>query len=247
MKNIKRNMKFTPGLVLAISMGVLSGCASIEPEYADERDPWENFNRATFQFNEGVDEYLARPVARGYNAVMPDFMDKGVSNFFGNLDDVGSSFNNLLQGKLGSATSDAGRVLVNSTLGVAGFIDIASKMDLQKHDEDFGQTLGYWGMGPGPYLVLPLFGPRTLRDTAGLAVDWYVTDPIILINDTGWRWGLYTLRFIDRRADLLGASDVLESAALDPYVFVRNAYLQRRLNQVYDGTPPFEDSFGDTF
>ncbi|MGV6825978.1 MAG: MlaA family lipoprotein [bacterium] len=242
--NTRIGVWFGLPVVLAMLMG---GCATIEPEFADERDPWESFNRATFAFNEDLDEYLVKPVARGYRSVVPAPVDKGVTNFFGNLDDVGSSANNLLQGKWQAATSDAGRVLFNTTFGLGGVIAVTDYMDLPKHDEDFGQTLGYWGIEPGPYLVLPAFGPRTLRDTAGLAVDWYVTDPVIYLESTAARWSLYSLRFVDRRADLLDASDVLATAALDPYTFVREAYLQRRLNQVYDGNPPVLDLFDDNF
>ncbi len=217
---------------------VLAGCASSETR--DPRDPVEPFNRAMYEFNDTLDKVLIKPLARGYRAILPAPADKGITNFFSNLDDVGSAINNLLQFKLTRAASDTGRVLVNSTVGVLGFIDVASNMNLEKYGEDFGQTLGAWGVGPGPYIVLPVLGPSDGRDTVGLVVDWY-TDPVTYVDPARLRYGLIALRGIDKRADLLGASRVVEEAALDEYEFTRDAYLQKRRSDVYDGNPPGEE------
>ncbi len=219
---------------------VLPGCASVDPEFRDPRDPFEGFNRAMYRFNDGLDKAIVKPVARGYVAIVPTVVDKGVTNFFGNLDDIGSALNNFLQLKFNRAFSDVGRVMVNTTVGVLGFMDVASNLDLPKHDEDFGQTLGSWGIGPGPFIVLPIVGPSSGRDAIGEVVDWY-TDPLTYLRDGGVAWGLKGLRLIDRRADLLAASRVFEQAALDPYAFIRDAYLQKRRHDVYDGNPPPED------
>jgi len=172
--------------------------------------------------------------------VLPDFARKGISNFFSNIGDVIVALNNLLQGKFTNAISDVGRIAVNTTVGLLGLIDVASEMGLEKHDEDFGQTLGYWGLGSGPYLVLPLLGPSSVRDTFGLAGDWK-TNPLTYVDPDRDRNALYGLSIISRRSELLEASDILATAALDPYEFVRDGYLQRRRNLVYDGNPPDEN------
>lgn len=223
---------------------LLQGCAGVATYDRDPRDPLEGLNRAVYQFNDGLDTVVLKPLARGYNAIVPAPVNKGVTNFFGNIDDITSAVNNLLQFKLTRAVSDVGRVLVNSTVGLLGVMDVASNMNLPKYGEDFGQTLGSWGFGPGPYIVLPLLGPSSGRDTIGLVADWF-TDPINYIEDDQVRWGLKGLDLIDTRADLLNASRVLDEAALDPYSFLRNAYLQRRQSAVYDGNPPLspEDDF----
>ncbi len=226
--------RFYP-LVLVLASVLFSGCATVEQ--TDPVDPWEGFNRGVYGFNETVDGLLLKPVAQGYNAAMPDFASKGVSNFFSNLDDVVVVFNDILQLKLEQAAQDTARIFFNSTIGLFGLIDVASHMDLPKHDEDFGQTLGYWGVGTGPYLVLPFFGPSNPRDTVGLIADAYV-NPKNDITPDDTRTALTILNVIDTRAGLLSASRVLDEAALDPYLFVRDAYLQRRENLVHDGNPP---------
>lgn len=230
-------------LLLGTTLG-LGGCATGEDR--DPRDPLEPLNRATYSFNDMLDRALIKPLAQGYNYIMPEPANQGVTNFFNNIADIRSALNNLLQLKIGRAFSDVGRVAVNTTVGILGLIDVASNMNLPRYGEDFGQTLGVWGFGPGPYLVLPLLGPSSGRDTVGLVVDWY-TDPITHMNDDTWRWRLRGLDLIDTRAGLLNASRVLEEAALDEYAFVRDAFLQRRRSQVYDGNPPdeFEDEFED--
>jgi phospholipid-binding lipoprotein MlaA len=225
-------------LILGLSLG-LSGCATIEDDYRDPRDPLESYNRAMHTFNDELDKAIIKPIAEGYRAITPKPVDRSITNFFANLDDVTSAINNLLQFKLHRAASDVGRILVNSTIGILGFFDVASNMNMQKYDEDFGQTLGTWGVGPGPYFVLPILGPSSIRDTFGLVADWY-TDPVSYVEDHDVRYGLIALRGIDARADLLTASKVLDEAALDPYSFTRDAYLQKRRNDVYDGNPPPE-------
>ena len=199
----------------------------------------ESYNRAMHTFNDELDKAIIKPLAEGYRAITPAPVDRSITNFFANLDDVTSAINNVLQFKLHRAASDVGRILVNSTIGILGFFDVASNMNMQRYDEDFGQTLGSWGVGPGPYFVLPILGPSTIRDTFGLVADWY-TDPVRYVKGDDWRYGLAALRGIDTRADLLTASKVLEEAALDPYGFTRDAYLQKRRNDVYDDNPPPE-------
>ncbi|MES9845142.1 MAG: VacJ family lipoprotein [Candidatus Sedimenticola sp. 6PFRAG5] len=222
---------------------LLTGCATTS-DYTDPRDPAEGFNRSMYEFNDALDRAIVKPVAKGYKAIMPAPVDKGITNFFGNLADVGSAINNLLQFKLKRAASDVGRVLVNTTIGILGFIDVASNMNMEKYGEDFDQTLGVWGAGPGPYIVLPILGSTSGRGLFGIVVDWY-TDPVRIVTPNRWRNSLIVLRGIDKRADLLGASRVLEEAALDPYEFSRDAYLQKRRSDVYDGNPPPEEFFDE--
>jgi phospholipid-binding lipoprotein MlaA len=214
------------------------GPAPTETQAEAARDPLEGFNRAIYTFNDKFDRYLAKPVAQGYRYVVPGFARKGVSNFFSNLHDPVIMVNNLLQGKFAAAASDLGRFLANSTIGVAGLFDVASDMGLDKHDEDFGQTLAVWGVGDGPYVVLPFLGPSTARDTVGLVPDWELY-PLTFMEEHSTSDKLILLEFINRRSQLLDAGDILEQAAgEDPYVFVREAFFQRRKNLIYDGSPP---------
>lgn len=240
---ITKLTSWMPHAFVSILFLTLSACTTIDPEYADTRDPLESFNRSMFIFNDNLDHYVSKPVARGYKKITPEPIDRGISNFFSNLDEVINILNNSLQLKFKDAASDLGRLAVNSTIGLLGFMDVASNMGLQKHNEDFGQTLGSWGMGPGPYLVLPVIGPSSGRDALGFAADWFTNPIYYAVEDTGVSWGLYLIRFVDRRADLLKTTDLLEAAALDPYSYVRESYLQRRQHQVYDGNPPLEDIF----
>ena len=217
------------GLALG-ACATLTACATSP----NPKDPYEGFNRAMFTFNDKLDQVALKPAATVYKKVLPSFVQTGVGNFFGNLADVGSAVNNLLQGKGEAGMTDVMRVAVNSTFGIAGLLDIGSEAGMQKHSEDFGQTLGFWGVKPGPYLMLPLLGPSTLRDTAALPVDiagdpWHYKDPVYLRNI-----GTVT-RVIDKRAFLLDASNLLEDAALDRYQFVRDSYLQQRESRVFDG------------
>lgn len=221
-------------LALALTVG-LGGCATS----GNPKDPVEGFNRAMFAFNEGLDTVLIKPVAQGYAAVLPNPVRTGISNFFGNIADLFIGVNNLLQGKPGDALGDLGRVLINSTIGIFGLFDVASSAGLEKHEEDFGQTFGRWGVGDGGYLVLPLFGPRTVRDTAGFVLD-VATDPVANLDHVPTRNVLGALRLIDTRADLLPADKVIAEAALDKYAYIRDGYLQRRRNLIHDGNPPRE-------
>ena len=226
----------------AVSLSLLVGCAS----NGNPRDPLEPLNRAIYSFNDGFDKVIAKPAAEAYRFVLPNFVRTGVSNFFSNLNDVIVMLNSLLQGKFTQGVSDFARLFVNTTVGVLGMFDVATELDLQKHNEDFGQTLGYWGIGDGPYVVLPFLGPSSARDTVGWVGDFYAW-PVTYVEDDTTRWILIGVRFVGLRADLLEASKILETAALDPYVFVRDAYLQRRRNLVYDGNPPpDEDDIEDT-
>lgn len=207
-------------------------------EKDNAHDPLEGFNRAMYTFNDKFDKYLLKPVAKGYRAITPKPVSKGIANFFGNLHDPGIMLNNLLQGKPKQAVSDLGRFLVNSTIGIAGLFDVATKMGMEKHNEDFGQTLAKWGVGDGPYLVLPFFGPSNVRDGAGLPVDWEMYPPNHM-EETSTRDKLLVVETVDKRAQYLEAGDILEQAAgQDPYIFVREAYRQRRINQIHDGNPP---------
>lgn len=203
-------------------------------------DPLEPVNRVIFSINDTLDRAIVRPVAQVYVDVVPRLVRNGVSNVFGNISDAFSAVNNLLQGKREALGTDLGRVLVNSTFGIGGIFDIASEGNIEKHDEDFGQTLGWWGMGPGPYLVLPILGPSNVRDTAGLIVQGYL-DPVNQVTPPENQWELIVLRALDSRAKFLGTEDLVQGAALDKYTFIRSAYTQRRRSQVYDGKPPKED------
>jgi phospholipid-binding lipoprotein MlaA len=221
--------------------GFLCGCASIG---ASPSDPLEPINRAVFSFNEGLDNAVLKPVARTYQAALPEFVRIGVSNFFSNLDDLWIGLNNVMQGKVGDGVQDWARFVFNSTFGVLGFFDISSDFNLPKHNEDLGQTLGRWGVGSGAYLVLPLFGPSSLRDGSGLVVD-SMADVVRNLDHVPTRNTLYTTRLVNTRANLLDTTTVLEGAALDKYRFIRDAYFQRRRNLIYDGNPPREKDAGD--
>lgn len=223
-----------PLFILLIFL-ISSGCTSVP--VADERDPFEGFNRAMYEFNDDLDRAIVKPLATGYQKVVPTPVSNSITNFFSNLDDVVVLINDILQLKFEQSLSDFGRITFNTTFGLGGLFDVASHMGLPKHDEDFGQTLGYWGVGSGPYLVLPFFGPRTLRDGLAIPVDWEA-NPLVNIKDNNTYWGAIGLKYVDVRAGLLRASRILDTAALDPYVFMRDAYLQRRQNLVYDGNPP---------
>ena len=205
---------------------------------ADEpHDPYEGFNRPMFAVHETLDTYVTKPLAKGYDEVVPLPAQASIGNFFGNIGDLWIGVNNALQGKVANAGNDLGRLLVNSTLGIFGLFDVASELGLEKHDEDFGQTLAVWGVGDGGFLFLPVIGPRTVRDTVTWVVDRYV-DPLSQLDPIAVRNSLTGLRIIDVRASLLPTDKVVEEAALDKYAYVRDAYLQRRRSQIYDGRPP---------
>lgn len=231
-------------LLLALALvGLLGGCASTA---GPQHDPWEPWNRSVQTFNDRVDETVLRPVAQTYADVVPSMARQGVSNFFGNLGDIWSTANHLMQGKLDTGLEQGMRVAVNTVFGIFGLLDVATEAGLQRQVEDFGQTLGYWGMPPGPYVVLPLLGPSSVRDTFGVAAD-YSLNPAPAPSDTRERNALIAVRVVDLRSQFLGADRLLEDAALDRYAFIREAYLQRRRNLVYDGNPPDDDDSEDWY
>lgn len=200
-------------------------------EESEVTDPYEGFNRAIFSFNEGLDEYILLPVTKGYRAVTPDPVEKGVHNFFSNLGDVGVLFNQIFQFKLGEAAETTMRLATNTIIGIGGVLDVGSAIGLEKQDEDFGQTLGYWGFESGPYLVLPFFGPSNVRDGIGLIPDYYI-DPVSHVDDDSARLSLQVLRVIDTRSGLMEAEKLISG---DRYTFIRDAYMQRREHLVNDG------------
>ena len=225
-------------LLMALALALASGCATTN---GDPRDPLEGFNRSMYSFNDAFDEAIGRPVATAYKTVIPEPVRGWVRNFFGNIDDVFIGVNNMLQGKILDGWTDWVRFAFNTTIGIVGINDVASDMGLEKHNEDFGQTFGRWGARDGAYLVWPFIGPSTVRDTAGGFLDWYF-DPVGRHEPSGVRTFARLLRATGKRADLLDASRILEEAALDKYVFQRDAHLQRRRGLIFDGNPPRERS-----
>lgn len=223
----------------ALLMAVLlAGCAS--GPSANPRDPLEPLNRGVFKFNDAVDAAVLKPVATVYHDVIPRPIRQGVNNVFGNLQDAWSVVNNSLQLKGEAAVDSFFRFSVNSVFGLGGIFDVASEMNIEKHTKDFGHTLGFWGVPSGPYLVLPLLGPSTVRDTAALPVDWQ-GDIVTGIAEVPARNSATVLRVVDLRADLLQATSILEGAALDKYSFTRDAFLQSRRSAIFDGNPPDEE------
>ena len=204
---------------------------------ASEEDPWEGFNRAMFRFNDTLDIYALKPLAQGYQKVTPQFLEDGVHNVFGNIGDVGNLANNLLQGKLHDAGVDTGRLIFNTTFGLLGFFDVAKQMGLQKSDEDFGQTLGAWGVQSGPYLVIPFLGPSSVRDAGARVPDSFLT-PYPYMDHVPTRNVTRGVEVVDTRASLLSAEKLISG---DKYIFIRNAYLQNREFKVQDGE--VEDDF----
>jgi len=234
-------MKNSKTLLIAfslISLVSLGGCAS-----QANKDPLEGLNRGIYKFNDVADKAVIKPVATVYTKVTPSPIRKGINNFFSNLGSITTIVNDLLQLKFAHAFTDAGRFVINSTFGLAGFIDVAAMDNIPKHTEDFGQTLGHWGVGTGAYLVLPFLGPSNTRDFTGFVVDYATTDPITYTHNIGevrLNNQLRAAQFIDKRSELLTASDLVDEASLDPYAFMRDAYLQRRAVLVQDGIVPKE-------
>lgn len=212
---------------------LLGGCATTGS--GDPRDPFEGFNRGVYTFNQSMDKALFDPLGKAYKAITPEIIDSGVTNFFSNLNDIAVTVNSLLQFKLDQALSDATRFIFNSTIGLLGFFDVSSHMHLPKHHEDFGQTLATWGVGAGPYLMVPFFGPSTLRDATGYAVDSGVLNPVFYVDDDALRASLLSLNYVDFKADLLSARKLLGDASLDEYEFLKNAYFQKRNSLINDG------------
>jgi phospholipid-binding lipoprotein MlaA len=228
---------------------LLSIALALSPAWAQSGvanpDPWESFNRKIFGFNEALDGAVLQPVARGYRETVPRPIQKGVSNFFGNLRDLWSGINSALQAKPGPALENTSRFQINTTIGIYGLFDVATHIGLERHTEDFGQTLGRWGVPTGPYLVLPLFGPSNVRDGIGLIPDSRA-NLVNQVDDVSNRNTLWATNLVDRRSQLLRITDEVDRMALDKYTFTRDAFLQKRLNDVYDGNPPEPPQEPDT-
>lgn len=228
-------IQHSASLTLLVCVLALQACATVKT--ADVRDPWEPMNRSVYQFNDAVDKAAIKPAAQLYVRVLPSFVRTGVGNFLGNLADVRTLANSALQFKVQATAETFMRINVNTFLGLGGLLDVASEMRLEKHSEDFGQTLGHWGVQSGPYVVLPLLGPSSLRDALALPVDMRA-DVALELPEQAARNAVAVSRVLDIRARLLPSLDVLMAASLDPYSFVRDAYLQKRRNDIYDGNPP---------
>jgi phospholipid-binding lipoprotein MlaA len=237
--------------LLLCMAALLVGCASIpagvEPS---PDDPWEPFNRSVFEFNEGLDAYLLKPVVAGYRFVLPEFVRDGIYNFFSNYNDIYTALYNLLQGKPGYAFNDFMRVAVNTTMGLGGLLDLATPGGLPKHKEDWGQTFGVWGVPSGPYLVLPFFGPSNVRDAFGTVADLESDYLFKYVKDVGLRNSITGLRVVNARNTYYEAGDLLDGAAIDKYSFLRDAYIQRRAYQINEGRddeeplmPPYENGY----
>jgi phospholipid-binding lipoprotein MlaA len=226
--------------LVVLACALLAGCTTIRDARGgpgQRLDPWETWNRKVFNFNEDVDKAVLIPVATAYTNVVPQALRRGVGNFFGNFADAWSAVNNLLQGKFQAATEDATRVGANTLFGLLGVLDVASEMGLEHHYEDFGQTLGHYGIGAGAYLVLPVLGPSSVRDAAAIPVN-RIASPPGFFDGSGTQLGLTLLQIVNTRAGLLGATRVIDDISLDKYTFVRDAYLQRRRSLVFDGDAP---------
>ena len=229
--------------VAASLLLLLQGCATVQSP--DARDPWEPMNRSIYQFNDAVDIVALKPAAQVYVKVLPGMVRVGVSNFMGNLGDVWSMANSAMQLKGQATVETFMRVSINTFMGLGGILDVATEMGIEKRREDFGQTLGYWGMQPGPYLVLPLFGPSTLRDALAFPVDMQ-GNVANNLSDQATRNGLLVTRLVDMRAGLLKTVDVIKASSLDPYSFVRDGYLQKRQNDIHDGNPPSNFDYNES-
>ena len=226
------------GLAALALLLALGGCAAMPADVGrNPADPFERINRQVYSFNDHFDRWVARPVARSYKAVVPKPVRNCVGNVFANATEVPSFINAGFQGRPADAVTDVGRLVVNSTLGLGGCFDVATGMGWERNRQDFGLTLGKWGLTPGPYIVLPFLGPSSVRDAVGEIPDYFL-DPVGYIRPTALHYQIYAARFVDRRAQLLDATGLINDAALDPYTFVRDGYLQRRRSRVYDGNPP---------
>lgn len=231
--------------LLAVVVVLLQACASLPGASAsDPRDPWEPLNRRVYSFNDALDRVAIRPAAQAYEAVLPRPVRTGVHNFLGNLADVWTMANSALQLKGQATVESFMRIQVNTFMGLGGILDVATELRLPKRKEDFGQTLGYWGVKPGPYVVLPLLGPSTVRDGMAMPLDM-AGDARQQFNSTATRNALAFTGVLDVRANLLQTIDAVKAAALDPYTFVRDGYLQKRLNDIHDGYPPSQFDYGD--
>ena len=223
--------------LLASVLVLLAGCASAP----SRTDPLEPFNRAMFSVHEVVDGHVVKPVAEAYVTYVPELLRTGVANFFGNIEDLFVGINNVLEGNGNRAGDDFGRVVLNTTFGLGGIFDLASMMGIEKHTQDFGITFGKWGIEPGPYLFVPLFGPTTVRDGTGTVIRYFLGPVTYIVNDVPTRNIVYGVGYLNARAQALQAESVVDTAAIDKYRFIRNAYLRARRFQVYEGKPPPEE------
>ncbi len=221
---------------------LVSGCASLDGAEHAVYDPNESFNRSSYEISDDLDRAVLAPVARGYQSVTPDWVERGVSNVFLNLRTVASSINGFLQGKPVSGGTDLARVIINSTIGIGGFFDVASNMDLRYQEEDFGQTLAVWGVDRSRYIYVPFMGPSTLRDLPSTLIRSYMPR---LILGSDYHWSISVVDVVSARAGALAATDVRDASALDPYAFTRDAYFQRRKFLIYDGDLPMDDFFDE--
>jgi phospholipid-binding lipoprotein MlaA len=234
-------------VLLVAAAALAGGCATVPPGAESKDDPWQGYNRAMYSFNDSVDAAVLKPVAEGYRKVVPQLVRTGIDNFLGNIGDVWSAANQFLQGKVQQGMDMSLRVVTNTIVGLGGVLDPATEMGLVRRSEDFGQTLGRWGVGTGPYLVLPFLGPSNVRDGFGLIADRQAS-PSTLGSTEYARIAISAIEIVNLRANLLGTTQLVDAVALDRYSFIRQAYLARRLDQVYDGAPPavkFEDDFED--
>jgi phospholipid-binding lipoprotein MlaA len=232
--DVMQQKKLMTQLGCIVLLGALMGCATISK---DPQDPLEGWNRGVQTFNDKLDDYAMKPIAKGYQWITPSFVDQGVSNFFSNINDIGVTINDLLQFKITQTGMDGSRFIVNTVAGVAGFVDVAAMIDLPKHNEDFDQTIGVWGIPTGPYLVLPFFGPSSPRGVVGLAGD-VAMNPISYVLASGVATGLFGLNAIDLRADNLANERIATEAAVDRYAFFKSAYFQQREYLIHDGNMP---------
>jgi len=240
---MKRSFSLSQSL-LCVAVVLLTGCAT--GPNANPKDPLEPMNRRITSFNDVLDDNVLKPVASGYKDNVPDLVQTGVRNVFNNLSDIWSTVNNGLQLKGRDTVESLARVVVNTTVGIYGLFDVASHLNLERHPEDFGQTLGYWGMPSGPYVVLPLFGPSSVRDgVSTIGVDM-PNDLVKQIDHIPTRNATTVVRLVNRRASLLGAGNMLEEASIDKYAFTRDAYFQYRRSQIYDGNPPEEEDIDNS-
>lgn len=236
---------------ICLLLGIASlsaACAGNPPtpkEARSEADPWEPLNRPIHSLNSTYDKILLKPVAKGYEIVIPSFMRQGVTNFSRNLREPLHAINNLLQGKGGAAMTDVGRFMLNSTFGVLGIFDWATPAGLERSEEDFGQTLAVWGVPAGPYVVIPFLGPNTLRDALMIPLN-LLADPLLHYDNSSVRDKLYVLRLVDVRQRLFSADELLKDSK-DPYITIRESYLQRRQYLIYDGNPPIDEDFYEDF
>ena len=246
--SVDRLPVFVLATLICLQFGACATSGTATDASQSERspaDPWEPLNRSISGFNTAADKITLKPLAKGYKFVIPSFMRRGVTNFSQNLRSPLNIINHFLQGKIGDGFGQTGRFLLNSTVGIGGLIDVAATAGLEQKNEDFGQTLAVWGMPDGPYVIVPFLGPRTLRDATMIPLN-FLADPLIYYKDSSVRDKVYLVRLIDIRARLLRA-EALTKGAYDPYIRIREAYLQRRKYLIYDGDPPQDDDFYEEF